>query len=70
MASVQRAADELARSAAALRSATSDDSASVQSVQRAMGDVSRAARSVRELADLIEQQPQSLIRGRNPPAAP
>lgn len=66
--SVQQAADELGRSAAALRSATSDDSASVQSVQRAMGDVSRAARAVRELADQIEQQPQSLIRGR--PAAP
>jgi paraquat-inducible protein B len=62
--SVQQAADELGRSAAALRSATSDDSASVQSVQRAMGDVSRAARAVRELADQIEQQPQSLIRGR------
>ena len=64
LASVQQAADELARSASALRSATSDDSASLQSVQRAMGDVSRAARAVRELADQIEQQPQSLIRGR------
>ena len=62
--SVQQAADELGRSAAALRSATSDESASLQSVQRAMGDVSRAARAVRELADQIEQQPQSLIRGR------
>lgn len=64
LASVQQAADELGRSAAALRSATSDESASLQSVQRAMGDVSRAARAVRELADQIEQQPQSLIRGR------
>ena len=64
MISVQQAADELGRSAAALRSATAEDSASMQSVQRAMGDVSRAARAVRELADQIEQQPQSLIRGR------
>lgn len=64
MSSVQQAADELARTAAALRQATSDDAASVQSVQRAMADVSRAARAVRELADLIEEQPQSLIRGR------
>ncbi len=64
MISVQQAADELGRSASALRSATAEDSASVQSVQRAMGDVSRAARAVRELADQIEQQPQSLIRGR------
>ena len=64
MISVQQAADELWRSASALRSATAEDSSSVQSVQRAMGDVSRAARAVRELADQIEQQPQSLIRGR------
>ena len=61
---VQQAAEELARTAAALRAATGDESASVQSVQRAMGDVSRAARAVRALADQIEQQPQSLIRGR------
>ncbi len=66
VASVQQAADELARTAAALRAATGDESASVQSVQRAMGDVSRAARAVRALADQIEQQPQSLIRGREP----
>ena len=62
--SVQGAADELARTAAALRAATADDSASLQSLQRAMADVSRAARAVRELANQIEQQPQSLIRGR------
>ena len=67
LASVQQAADELARSATALRAATSDESASVQSVQRAMGDLSRAARAVRQLADQIEQQPQSLIRGRVAP---
>ncbi len=64
LASVQQAADELGRSAVALRSATSDDSASVQSVQRAMTDVARAARAVREMADTIEQQPQSLLRGK------
>jgi paraquat-inducible protein B len=68
MSSVQQAADELGRSAAALRAATADDSATVQGMQRAMADVSRAARAVRELSDAIEQQPQSLLRGR--PAAP
>ncbi len=62
--SVQGAADELARTASALRAATAEDGASLQSVQRAMADVSRAARAVRQLADQIEQQPQSLIRGR------
>jgi paraquat-inducible protein B len=65
--SVQGAAEELARTATALRAATAEDGASLQSVQRAMADVSRAARAVRELADQIEQQPQSLIRGREAP---
>lgn len=68
MISVQQAADELGRSAAALRAATADDSTTVQGLQRALADVSRAARAVRELSDAIEQQPQSLLRGR--PAAP
>lgn len=62
--SVRGAADELARTASALRAATAEDGASLQGVQRALADVSRAARAVRELADQIEQQPQSLIRGR------
>ena len=66
LAGVQQAADELGRTAAALRAATSDDSPNLQGVQRAMADVSRAARAVRELADTLEQQPQSLIRGKNP----
>ena len=66
MAGVQQAAEELGRTAAALRAATSEESPNVQGVQRAMADVSRAARAVRELADTLEQQPQSLIRGKNP----
>ena len=66
--SVQQAADELGRSAAALRAATAEDSATVQGLQRALADVARAARAVRELSDVIEQQPQVLLHGR--PAAP
>ena len=65
--SVQQAADELTRAAAALRNAASDESATVQGVQRAMADLARAARAVRELADTLEQQPQSLIRGKAVP---
>ena len=61
---VQVAAEELTRTAAALRSATSDESSTTLGLQRAMADVSRAARAVRELAEQIEQQPQSLLRGR------
>lgn len=65
--SVQQAADELTRAAAALRNAASDESSTVQGVQRAMADLARAARAVRELADTLEQQPQSLIRGKAVP---
>lgn len=65
--SVQQAADELTRAAAALRAAAGDDSTTVQGVQRAMADLARAARAVRELADTLEQQPQSLIRGKAVP---
>lgn len=65
---VQRAADELARSAAALRAATAEDSPLLGQMQRAAQDVSRASRAVRELADLLETQPEALIRGRS--AAP
>ncbi len=65
--SVQGAADELQRTAAALRDASSEQGATVQELQRALADVSRAARAVRALAEQIEQQPQSLIRGREAP---
>lgn len=62
--SVQQAADELARSAAALRQTTRDDGLLMQRVEQALQDVSRAARAVRELADELEQQPQSVITGK------
>lgn len=66
--SVQRAADDLARTAAALRTATADDSGLMQQFERAAQDMARASRAVRDLADLLERQPEALIRGRS--AAP
>ena len=66
--SLQRAADELGRSASSLRAATAEDSSLLLNVDRASQDVSRASRAVRELADLLERQPDALIRGRS--AAP
>ena len=66
--SLQRAADELGRSASSLRAATAEDSSLLLNVDRASQDVSRASRAVRELADLLERQPEALIRGRS--AAP
>ena len=41
----------------------------MQNLDRALRDVSRAARAVRELADSLDQQPDLLIRGR-PASAP
>lgn len=64
---VQTAAEELGRTAKALREAASSDAVVVQDLQRALGDVSRSARAVRELAEQLQQQPQSLIRGRAEP---
>ena len=61
---VQQTADELARSAAALRSQTDDGAPVVQNLTRTLQDVSKASRAVRELADLLARQPDALLRGR------
>lgn len=66
---VQRTADELARAAAGLRSQTASDAPLMQDLDRTLQDVSRASRSVRELADLLERQPDALLRGRPREAA-
>lgn len=67
LASVQRTADELTRTAAALRAAAADDATAMQAMRtldQTMKDVSRAARAMRELAEVLERQPDALIRGR------
>jgi paraquat-inducible protein B len=61
---LQRAAAEVARSAASLREATADDSSLRLGADRALDDLSRAARALRDLAETLEQQPDSLLRGR------
>ena len=65
--SVQRAADDLARTAQALRQASTDDGGTLPQVERAAQEMARAARAVRDLADLLERQPEALIRGRAAP---
>lgn len=67
VAEVQRTATELARAAAALREAAAEDSALRLNADRALQDVSRAARSLRELGELLERRPDALLRGREPP---
>lgn len=61
---LQRAVEEVARSASSLRQATSGDSALMRGSERALDDLSRAARALRDLAEALEQQPESLLRGR------
>ena len=64
VADVRRAADELARTATALREAAAEDSTVRQNADRALTDVSRAARSLRELTELLDRHPDALLRGR------
>lgn len=61
---LQRAANEVSRTAGALREATSGDSNLMVGADRALDDLSRAARALRDLAEALEQQPDSLLRGR------
>ncbi len=70
LASVQGAGQELQRSAAALRALLHEESPSVQSLQRALDDGARAARALQRLAELLEQQPDALLRGRAAPPTP
>jgi len=62
---LRRTADELARTAASLRESTSGDSALMRSSERALQDLSRASRALTNLAETLEQQPESLLRGRS-----
>ena len=61
---LQKSVAEVGRTATSLRQATSGDSTLVRGTEQAMSDVSRAARALRDLAESIEEQPESLLRGR------
>jgi paraquat-inducible protein B len=60
----QRAAGELAITAASLRNAVGDDAELVHNLDRAAQDVARAARDLSQLTRLLERQPDALLRGR------
>jgi paraquat-inducible protein B len=64
LASLQKAADELARSAAVLATTAAPDGAAAQRLERTAMEVARAARSLRELSTLLQEQPEALLRGR------
>jgi paraquat-inducible protein B len=67
-AQLQRAAEELALAAVTLREATASDSNLRLGAERALQDVSRAARALRELSETVDAHPDLLLRGRG--AAP
>lgn len=69
VASVQAGAEDLARTAAALRRYTSDEQTLLPNLDQALVDLARAARAVRELAELLDTQPDALLRGRAQPNA-
>lgn len=62
--SITRAGEELAVAAAALQSLTDTQSPTVQHLNTAAEEIARAARSLRQLAETLEQQPESLLRGK------
>ncbi|MBL8359021.1 MAG: MCE family protein [Rubrivivax sp.] len=63
-ATVRRAAEQLSQSSASLRALVADDGTLVRGVDSTLAEVKRASRAVRELADLLERQPDALLRGR------
>jgi paraquat-inducible protein B len=62
--SFRRTADELSQTATSLRRTAENDGELVQNLNRAASDVARAARQVGDLADLLQRQPDALLRGR------
>jgi len=61
---LRQASAEIGRAAGVLQEAVAEDGGVRQNAERALQDVSRAARAVRALAEQLEQQPDALIRGR------
>ncbi|MDT8998810.1 MlaD family protein [Paucibacter sp. APW11] len=61
---LRKASQELSRAAAVLADAAKDESPLNQNLQKALKDVSQAARALRELADTLDQQPESVLKGR------
>jgi paraquat-inducible protein B len=64
VAELRRSAEELSRAAAGLAEATGQDSALRHDAERALADLSRAARALRELGETLDRHPDALLRGR------
>jgi paraquat-inducible protein B len=59
-----RAGEDLASAARAVRALAEKESPTVQNVNMALKEISRAAQALRLLAELLEQQPDAILRGK------
>jgi paraquat-inducible protein B len=67
---VRRAGGQLERAAGELATLAAADGRLAQDASRALGEVSRAAHALRELAELLDRHPDALLRGRAPSPEP
>lgn len=61
---LSRASDQLAKAATALQDLAARDSPTVQNMNAAMKEIARAAAALRVLAELLEEQPDAIYRGK------
>ncbi len=59
-----RASEELAGAAKAVRGLAEAESPTVQNVNQTLKEIARAAQALRQLAELLEQQPDAILRGK------
>jgi paraquat-inducible protein B len=59
-----RASDELAGAAQTVRRLAESESPTVQHANQALKETARAAEALRKLAELLEQQPDAILRGK------
>ena len=65
-----QASAELAGAAQTVRRLAEADSPTVQHANQALKEIARAAEALRQLADLLEQQPDAILRGKRKPENP
>lgn len=61
-----RASGELAGAASAVRGLTEAESPTVQNMNQALMEITRAAQALRQLAELLEEQPDAIVKGKRP----
>jgi paraquat-inducible protein B len=64
VADLRRAADEMTRAGAAARSTLAEDSETRRRADEALAETARAAKALRELAELLEKHPSAILWGR------